>query len=72
MVNFRWSPPARPNGIIVSYKVNCWRDKDGSAEQICNDVIVPGNVNEYSKTNLSLNQVYIFSVKFACLNEHRL
>ena len=63
-VSFRWSPPARANGIITAYKVYCWREKDGKLEHICHDVVVAGSVTEYSKMNLSSGEIYFFSVSF--------
>lgn len=59
---FRWAAPEHPNGVIESYRINCWFFKDDSIVTLCKNVRVGGEALSYRISNLLPNTTYYFQV----------
>ncbi|GIY65962.1 tyrosine-protein kinase receptor [Caerostris darwini] len=61
VAHFRWSPPAKANGIVSKYHVLCWMTVNETRMAVCNDV-VDGRMLEFRKQHLLPNTTYSFQV----------
>ncbi|CAL1296241.1 unnamed protein product [Larinioides sclopetarius] len=61
VADFRWSPPAKTNGIIIYYHVKCWMKVNETKVPVCDDII-DGKYLQYSKENIIPNTTYSFEV----------
>ncbi|XP_043279081.1 proto-oncogene tyrosine-protein kinase ROS isoform X3 [Venturia canescens] len=62
-VTFRWDLPQFVNGLIQGYELKCWSMMNGVEIQICNDVKVGAEVEEYSVHQLKPNTTYYLKVR---------
>ncbi|XP_055926559.1 proto-oncogene tyrosine-protein kinase ROS-like isoform X2 [Argiope bruennichi] len=61
VADFRWSPPAKTNGIITNYYVKCWMIANETKIPVCDDV-VDGKLLQFQKENILPNTTYTFQV----------
>ncbi|GFT84439.1 proto-oncogene tyrosine-protein kinase ROS [Nephila pilipes] len=59
--DFRWSPPLHSNGVILKYRVICWKTVSGTRIPVCDDEI-DGTLLQFKKQHLLPNTTYGFKV----------
>ncbi|GFQ68878.1 proto-oncogene tyrosine-protein kinase ROS [Trichonephila clavata] len=59
--NFRWSPPSKTNGVILKYRVICWKTVNSTRIPVFDDVI-DGKSLQLKRQHLLPNTTYGFKV----------